>query len=61
MSDNPAICSQKALTNAPRRAIIWGVDVDPRDTRPMLCDWADMVYQNLLPQDLGKKLRGTRP
>jgi len=32
VSDNPAISSQKALTNAARRAIIWGVDVDPRDS-----------------------------
>ena len=32
MSDNPAISSQKTLTNAARRSIIWGVDVDPRDS-----------------------------
>ena len=45
-----------------RTAEISGVEdiVDPRNTRPMLCEWLDLVYDQL-PQDLGKKLRGTRP
>ncbi len=45
-----------------RTAEIGGVEdiVDPRETRPMLCEWVDLVYQQL-PQDLGKKLRGMRP
>lgn len=32
MSDKPASSSQKTLTNAARRAIMWGVEVEPRDT-----------------------------
>jgi acetyl-CoA carboxylase carboxyltransferase component len=46
-----------------RTAEISGVEdiVDPRETRPMLCEWVDLVYDQIVPQDLGKKLRGTRP
>jgi acetyl-CoA carboxylase carboxyltransferase component len=45
-----------------RTAEIGGVEdiVDPRNTRPMLCEWIDLVYEQL-PQDLGKKARGMRP
>ncbi len=34
--------------------------IDPRDTRPLLCEWADMAYQQL-PSDIGRKLRPMRP
>ncbi len=34
--------------------------IDPRDTRPLLCDWAEMAY-NQLPSDVGRKLRPMRP
>ncbi|MBL8208472.1 MAG: methylmalonyl-CoA carboxyltransferase, partial [Blastocatellia bacterium] len=34
--------------------------IDPRDTRPLLCDWVTMAYE-LLPQELGLKRRGFRP
>ncbi len=45
-----------------KTAEISGVEdiVDPRETRPMLCEWLDLVYEQL-PQDLGKKTRGMRP
>ncbi len=45
-----------------RTAEIGGVEdiVDPRETRPLLCEWLDLVYE-LLPQDLGIKRRGMRP
>ncbi len=34
--------------------------IDPRDTRPMLCEWLDLVT-DLLPPELGPKLRPMRP
>ncbi len=34
--------------------------IDTRDSRPMLCDWVDMVYEQL-PADLGRKTRPMRP
>ena len=34
--------------------------IDPRDTRPMLCEWLDLVT-DLLPPQLGPKLRPMRP
>ncbi|MBM3138857.1 MAG: methylmalonyl-CoA carboxyltransferase [Chloroflexi bacterium] len=34
--------------------------VDPRDTRPLLCDWVKMAYAKL-PADLGRKTRPMRP
>ncbi len=34
--------------------------IDPRDTRPLLCEWADTAYR-LLPSGLGPKARGMRP
>ncbi len=34
--------------------------IDPRDTRPLLCDWVEMAYQTGA-TDLGPKTRGTRP
>jgi acetyl-CoA carboxylase carboxyltransferase component len=34
--------------------------IDPRDTRPLLCDWAEMAYEKL-PADLGRKARPMRP
>ena len=53
-----------AIRAAPfRTAEISGVEdiVDPRKTRPMLCEWVDLVYRQALPNDLGKKSRGMRP
>ncbi len=34
--------------------------IDPRDTRPLLCDWVALAYE-LLPTDVGVKRRGLRP
>jgi acetyl-CoA carboxylase carboxyltransferase component len=34
--------------------------IDPRDTRPLLCDWVATAYERL-PTELGPKLRGMRP
>jgi acetyl-CoA carboxylase carboxyltransferase component len=68
-SDNPEALRARleaqlgAIRSSPfRTAEIGGVEdiVDPRETRPLLCEWVDMVYEEL-PQDLGKKTRGMRP
>ncbi|MDA0353614.1 MAG: methylmalonyl-CoA carboxyltransferase [Chloroflexi bacterium] len=34
--------------------------IDPRDTRPLLCDWIEMAYDKL-PADVGRKTRPMRP
>ena len=34
--------------------------VDPRDTRPLLCEWADLAYRSMEPNP-GPKARGYRP
>ncbi|MEW6128518.1 MAG: hypothetical protein AB1757_15870 [Acidobacteriota bacterium] len=34
--------------------------IDPRDTRPILCDWIETAY-GLLPTQIGIKRRGFRP
>jgi acetyl-CoA carboxylase carboxyltransferase component len=34
--------------------------IDPRDTRPLLCDWVDHAH-HLVRQSLGPKTRGMRP
>ncbi|MFN7930634.1 MAG: carboxyl transferase domain-containing protein [Blastocatellia bacterium] len=45
-----------------RTAEAFGIEeiIDPRDTRPLLCDWVTMAY-DLLPQEVGAKHRGLRP
>ena len=45
-----------------RTAEMFGIEeiIDPRDTRPMLCDWVETAYKNL-PQKLGVKERTMRP
>ncbi|MEO6725150.1 MAG: carboxyl transferase domain-containing protein [Blastocatellia bacterium] len=45
-----------------RTAEAFGVEemIDPRDTRPLLCDWVEMAYE-LLQSQLGVRLRGCRP
>ena len=35
--------------------------IDTRDTRPVLCEWVDMAYETLLPNDVGRKTRPMRP
>jgi acetyl-CoA carboxylase carboxyltransferase component len=45
-----------------RTAEAFGIEeiIDPRATRPLLCDWAALAYE-LLPTELGGKQRGLRP
>jgi len=45
-----------------RTAEAFGVEeiIDPRDTRPLLCDWVRAAYA-LLPSELGPKARTCRP
>jgi acetyl-CoA carboxylase carboxyltransferase component len=43
-------------------AEVFGIEeiIDPRDTRPLLCEWIETAYR-LLPSELGPKRRGMRP
>jgi acetyl-CoA carboxylase carboxyltransferase component len=45
-----------------RTAEAFGIEeiIDPRDTRPLLCDWVNLAYK-LLPSQLGPKSRTARP
>jgi acetyl-CoA carboxylase carboxyltransferase component len=45
-----------------RTAEAFGIEeiIDPRDTRPLLCEWIVTAYE-LLPSQLGPKTRGFRP
>ena len=45
-----------------RTAEAFGIEeiIDPRDTRPLLCDWVEIAY-GLLPSELGPKGRACRP
>ncbi|PCJ21842.1 MAG: methylmalonyl-CoA carboxyltransferase [SAR86 cluster bacterium] len=45
-----------------RTAEAFGIEeiIDPRDTRPLLCDWVKLAY-DILPTQLGPKARTTRP
>jgi len=45
-----------------RTAEAFGIEeiIDPRETRPILCDWVETAY-SLLPSQLGPKHRGYRP
>ena len=51
-----------AVTSPFRTAEMFGVEeiIDPRETRPLLCEWVETVYR-LLPSQLGPKKRGMRP
>ncbi|HJO11135.1 MAG: carboxyl transferase domain-containing protein [Gammaproteobacteria bacterium] len=45
-----------------RTAEAFGIEevIDPRDTRPILCDWVELAYE-LIPAQLGPKTRIPRP
>jgi len=45
-----------------RTAEAFGVEeiIDPRETRPLLCDWVELAYE-LIASGLGPKRRGMRP
>lgn len=51
-----------ALRSPFRTAEAFGIEeiIDPRDTRPLLCEWVATAY-DLLPQILGPKGRAARP
>lgn len=67
-SDNPQalleeLAEQMESVRSPlRTAEAFGIEeiIDPRDTRPFLCDWIDDAY-NLLPQHLGPSSHTMRP
>lgn len=67
-SDNPeALMAEiearlRAVTSPFRTAENFGIEeiIDPRDTRPLLCEWIETAYR-LLPETLGPKRRGMRP
>jgi acetyl-CoA carboxylase carboxyltransferase component len=44
-----------------RTAESFGIEeiIDPRDTRPLLCEWVETAY-GVLPSELGPKRRKTR-
>ncbi len=50
------------LRSPMRTAEAFGIEeiIDPRDTRPLLCDWVETAY-DLLPSQLGLRMRGCRP
>jgi propionyl-CoA carboxylase beta chain len=54
----------RAVTSPFRSAERFNIEeiIDPRDTRPLLCDWAERAHE-LVRQDLasGPKARGLRP
>lgn len=45
-----------------RTAEAFGIEdiIDPRDTRPLLCEWVETAY-DILPTQLGPKVRTSRP
>ena len=51
-----------AVTSPFLTAEMFGIEeiIDPRDTRPLLCEWIETAYR-LLPSELGPKKRGMRP
>jgi acetyl-CoA carboxylase carboxyltransferase component len=51
-----------ALEDPFRTAEIFGIEeiIDPRHTRPLLCEWVENAYR-ILPTQLGPKRRGMRP
>ena len=67
-SDNPAALYQEILAQMEsvrspfRTAEVFGIEeiIDPRDTRPLLCEWVEDAYA-LLPQQLGMSTHYMRP
>jgi len=67
-SPDPAACRREiedrlnAVRSPFRTAEAFGIEeiIDPRDTRPLLCEWIPMAYE-LLPSQLGQKSRTARP
>jgi acetyl-CoA carboxylase carboxyltransferase component len=67
-AEDPEACRQEieerlnVLASPFRTAEHFGIEeiIDPRETRPLLCEWIETAYR-LLPTELGPKLRGMRP
>ncbi|MGW6485299.1 carboxyl transferase domain-containing protein [Streptomyces sp. NPDC055059] len=67
-SDDPALELERLITEVEsvaspfRTAERFGVQdiIDPRESRPLLCDWVRDAYR-LLPEQLGRPSFGTRP
>ena len=52
-----------ALQSPIRTANNFGIEeiIDPRETRPMLCNWISLVYDKLQHSDLSPKSGSFRP
>ena len=67
-AEDPEACRQEIegrlniLASPFRTAEKFGIEeiIDPRETRPLLCEWIETAYR-LLPSQMGPKLRGMRP
>ncbi|SEM12838.1 Acetyl-CoA carboxylase, carboxyltransferase component [Mesobacillus persicus] len=59
---NELLERMEAVRSPFRTAEAFGVEemIDPRDTRPLLCEWVKDAYE-LLPQQLGPSQHGMRP
>jgi acetyl-CoA carboxylase carboxyltransferase component len=57
------LARMEAVRSPFRTAETFGIEriIDPRDTRPLLCDWVELAYEVLRTQTLGPKTRGPRP
>ncbi len=66
-AEDPEACLEKlqktyrAISSPFRTAEAFGIEdiIDPRDTRPLLCEWVEMAY-NVEKNNLGPKKRGMR-
>ena len=66
-AEDPEVCLDKlqetyrAISSPFRTAEAFGIEdiIDPRDTRPLLCEWVEMAY-NVEKNNLGPKKRGMR-
>lgn len=53
---NSLMAKFEAVRSPLRTAEVFDIPdiIDPRDTRPILCDWVKMVYEHVLPHRLEK-------
>ncbi|GAJ11230.1 unnamed protein product, partial [marine sediment metagenome] len=66
-AEDPEACLEKlqktyrAISSPFRTAEAFGIEdiIDPRETRPLLCEWVEMAY-NVEKNNLGPKKRGMR-
>jgi len=59
---NEIISTLDSIRSPFRTAEAYGVEeiIDPRDTRPLMCDWIHDAYE-ILPSQLGQSFHGMRP